>query len=79
MPEAGTLAVATMVFHPRGSARARTGTDERAVLDLERRVRGVEGCRVENAGVFPPTFQGDIKPALPMAGEGCAESLRRAA
>lgn len=68
-------ATASTVFHPCGTARM--GTDERAVLDPELRVRGVEGLRVADASVFPLIPSPNIQPAALMVGERCAEFLRR--
>lgn len=70
-------ATASTVFHPCGTARM--GGDERAVLDPELRVRGVEGLRVADASVFPLIPSPNIQPAALMVGERCAEFLRRAA
>jgi choline dehydrogenase len=63
------------VFHPCGTARM--GSDDRAVLDPELRVRGVEGLRVADASTFPLIPSPNIQPAALMVGERCAEFLRR--
>ncbi|PWS38211.1 choline dehydrogenase [Falsiroseomonas bella] len=75
--EANIRATASTVFHPCGTARM--GSDDRAVLDPELRVRGVEGLRVADASVFPLIPSPNIQPAALMVGERCAEFLRRAA
>lgn len=74
--EANIRATASTVFHPCGTARM--GSDDRAVLDPELRVRGVEGLRVADASVFPLIPSPNIQPAALMVGERCAEFLRRA-
>ncbi|WP_137179608.1 GMC family oxidoreductase [Roseomonas sp. AR75] len=75
--ERNIRATANTVFHPCGTARM--GSDDRAVLDPELRVRGVEGLRVADASVFPLIPSPNIQPAALMVGERCAEFLRRAA
>ena len=75
--EANIRATAGTVFHPCGTARM--GSDDRAVLDPELRVRGVEGLRVADASVFPLIPSPNIQPAALMVGERCADFLRRAA
>ncbi len=72
--EANIRATANTVFHPCGTARM--GSDERAVLDPELRVRGVEGLRVADASVFPLIPSPNIQPAALMVGERCADFLR---
>jgi choline dehydrogenase len=68
-------ATASTVFHPCGTARM--GSDARAVLDPELRVRGIEGLRVADASVFPIIPSPNIQPAALMVGERCAAFLRR--
>lgn len=63
------------VFHPCGTARM--GSDDRAVVDPELRVRGIEGLRVADASVFPLIPSPNIQPAALMVGERCAEFLQR--
>ena len=67
----------TTVYHPCGTNRM--GTDERAVVDTELRVRGVEGLRVVDASVFPLVPSSNIHPAVLMAAERAAEMVKRAA
>jgi choline dehydrogenase len=75
--EANIRATSGTVFHPCGTARM--GSDDRAVLDPELRVRGVDGLRVADASVFPLIPSPNIQPAALMVGERCADFLRRAA
>jgi len=65
------------VYHPCGSNRM--GSDERAVLDPELRVRGVEGLRVVDASAFPLMPSSNIQPAVLMLAERAAEMIRREA
>jgi choline dehydrogenase len=67
----------TTVYHPCGTNRM--GTDDRAVVDTELRVRGVEGLRVVDASVFPLVPSSNIHPAVLMTAERAAEMIRRAA
>lgn len=75
--EASIRATAGTVFHPCGTARM--GSDARAVLDPELRVRGVEGLRVADASAFPLIPSPNIQPAALLVGERCAEFMKRAA
>lgn len=75
--EENIRATAGTVFHPCGTARM--GSDDRAVLDPELRVRGVTGLRVADASVFPLIPSPNIQPAALMVGERCADFIRRAA
>jgi choline dehydrogenase len=54
------------------------GTDDRAVVDTELRVRGVEGLRVVDASVFPLVPSSNIHPAVLMTAERAAEIIQRA-
>ena len=74
---ANIRATAGTVFHPCGTARM--GSDDRAVLDPELRVRGVTGLRVADASVFPLIPSPNIQPAVLMVGERCAGFIRQAA
>jgi choline dehydrogenase len=75
--EESIRATGSTVFHPCGTARM--GSDDRAVLDPELRVRGVQGLRVADASVFPLIPSPNIQPAALMVGERCAEFIKRAA
>ena len=61
-------------FHPVGTCRM--GTDERAVVDAELRVRGVEGLRVIDASVMPDLLSGATHAATVMIAEKGADLLR---
>ncbi|HEY6557726.1 MAG TPA: GMC family oxidoreductase N-terminal domain-containing protein [Polyangiaceae bacterium] len=61
------------VYHPVGTCRM--GTDERAVVDPELRVRGVEGLRVADAAIMPSVTGGNTNAPAMMIGERCAELM----
>jgi choline dehydrogenase len=64
---------ATTVYHPVGSCRM--GSDERAVVDPELKVRGVDGLRVADASVMPSVTGGNTNAPAMMIGERCAELM----
>jgi len=61
---------ATSVYHAVGTCRM--GTDERAVVDPELRVRGVDGLRVADASIMPAITGGNTNAPAMMIGERCA-------
>jgi choline dehydrogenase len=67
----------TTVYHPCGTNRM--GADDRAVVDTELRVRGVEGLRVVDASVFPLVPSSNIHPAVLMTAERAAEMIKAGA
>jgi choline dehydrogenase-like flavoprotein len=62
------------VYHPVGTCRM--GTDERAVVDPELRVRGIDGLRVADAAIMPTVIGGNTNAACIMIGEKAADLLR---
>jgi choline dehydrogenase len=59
------------VYHSVGTCRM--GSDERAVVDPELRVRGIDGLRVADASIMPSITGGNTNAASIMIGERCAE------
>jgi choline dehydrogenase len=64
------------VFHP--TSTCRMGSDDRAVVDPDLRVRGVEGLRVIDASVMPRMVSANTNAATIMIGERGAEKVLQA-
>lgn len=62
------------LYHPVGTCAM--GGDERAVVDPQLRVRGVDGLRVADASVMPMVTRGNTNAASIMIGERAADLLR---
>ena len=61
------------VYHPVGTCRM--GSDERAVVDPDLRVRGVDGLRVADASIMPRITGGNTNAPSYLIGEVCAERM----
>jgi choline dehydrogenase len=67
--------VAGTVYHPCGTCRM--GDDDKAVVDTELRVRGVEGLRVADASVMPTIPSPNIHPATIMVAEKGSDAIAK--
>ncbi len=67
--------VAGTVYHPCGTCRM--GQDDKAVVDTELRVRGLEGLRVVDASVMPAIPSPNIHPATIMIAETGSDAIAR--
>ncbi|MBN8831390.1 MAG: GMC family oxidoreductase N-terminal domain-containing protein [Sphingomonadales bacterium] len=69
-------ATAATAYHPSGTCRM--GSDARAVVDGELRVRGVERLRVADASIFPRLPGGNTNLPVIMVAERAADFVRKA-
>lgn len=70
----GAGQIASTIFHPVGTARM--GTDERAVVDSELRVKGVENLRVVDASVMPKITSGNTNSPTIMIAERASDLIK---
>jgi choline dehydrogenase/4-pyridoxate dehydrogenase len=67
---------AITVHHPAGTCRMGIESDDRAVVDPQLRVRGVDGLRVVDASVMPDLPGGNINASVMMIAERAADLIR---
>ncbi|MEI7600602.1 MAG: GMC oxidoreductase [Aestuariivirga sp.] len=66
---------ASSAYHPCGTARMGADGDDRAVVDLQLRFRGVEGLRVVDASVIPTIPSANINACVFMIAEKAADMI----
>ena len=66
---------ASSAYHPCGTARMGADGDDRAVVDLALRFRGVEGLRVVDASVIPAVPSANINACVFMIAEKAADMI----
>ena len=66
---------ASSAYHPCGTARMGADGDDRAVVDLELKFRGIEGLRVVDASVIPAVPSANINACVFMIAEKAADLI----
>ena len=69
--EAGNIA--TTIFHPVGTCKM--GSDDRAVVDAQLRVHGIENLRIVDASVMPKIVSGNTASPVIMIAEKAADMI----
>jgi choline dehydrogenase-like flavoprotein len=63
------------IFHPVGTCKM--GTDDRAVVDPELRVRGIDGLRVVDGSIMPRIIGGNTHAPIVMIAERASDLIRK--
>lgn len=66
---------ASSAYHPCGTARMGADSDERAVVDLALKFRGIEGLRIVDASVIPAVPSANINACVFMIAEKAADMI----
>ena len=66
---------ASSAYHPCGTARMGADGDERAVVDLQLKFRGVDGLRIVDASVIPAVPSANINACVFMIAEKAADLI----
>jgi choline dehydrogenase-like flavoprotein len=74
--DAHVRATMITVHHPIGTCKMGAGSDDRAVVDGELKVRGVESLRVVDASVMPDLVAGATNAPVIMIAEKAADMIR---
>jgi len=61
------------VFHP--TSTCRMGVDDRAVVDSELKVRGIEGLRIVDASIMPDIVGGNLNATVVMIAEKAVDAI----